>query len=310
MSRRYFNGFSLVELLVVISIVALLISMVLPAIGTAREAARTAICAGRMRQIMVMAEAYKGDNKQHLLPWLSTNFDPSVPNSLNAASRWMVGMRWSGLLTSGGYSRADEMLPSTGVAATEVYWENNLRKKSVLLCPSGRYWAAGNSRTFGAWSERRWPNGQGQWSADALDIADMHLDNYPEPRPGTTPFAFSTPLFRNLVSYQVTRHSTVSITRNNILGHAPKREITGAAPSAVVFLMEACEYITGREVDMNNELPFSPAGPGGVGRRQFRVPHRDTANFLALDGHVGLMQRKHLGSTNIPERPFVFGKFE
>ena len=60
------RGFTVVELLVVISIIVLLIALLLPALGTARETARRAMCAGNQRQIVIGALAYADDHTGRL----------------------------------------------------------------------------------------------------------------------------------------------------------------------------------------------------------------------------------------------------
>ncbi len=65
-SNRRTDGFTLVELLVVIAVIGLLISLLIPAISSVREAANRAMCSSRMRQCGIAMHTYAGSHGGYL----------------------------------------------------------------------------------------------------------------------------------------------------------------------------------------------------------------------------------------------------
>lgn len=57
------RGFTLIELLISIAIIAVLVSILFPALSRAREASRQAICQSNLRQLLIGFTTYAGDYK-------------------------------------------------------------------------------------------------------------------------------------------------------------------------------------------------------------------------------------------------------
>src|ERR1700741_1188593 len=73
------KGFTLVELLVVIGIIALLISVLLPALSKARESSNAVKCMSNMRQIGTSLQFYIGESKGRFMgPYRLAEASPYV----------------------------------------------------------------------------------------------------------------------------------------------------------------------------------------------------------------------------------------
>jgi len=68
------SRFTLIELLVVVAIIAILASMLLPALGKARDSGRRAICSSNLRQMGLGTLNYVDDNDGYLLPYRNTQY--------------------------------------------------------------------------------------------------------------------------------------------------------------------------------------------------------------------------------------------
>src|ERR1700689_4647793 len=79
------SGFTLVELLVVIGIIAILVGLLLPALNKAREQANSIKCMSNLRQIAQGLFAYSSENNG----WVIPSFN--LPQQTGVATNYVSG---------------------------------------------------------------------------------------------------------------------------------------------------------------------------------------------------------------------------
>lgn len=125
------GGFTLVELLVVIGIIAMLISILLPALNRARAAAQTTQCLSNLRQLATAAAMMQSERRV-----LQTTSDNDPAQRADPGRRkWVYNSSPSGSFVA---DWATALLPYLGGRKDQTVFANSDQSR-VFLCPSDKW---------------------------------------------------------------------------------------------------------------------------------------------------------------------------
>ncbi len=136
-ARNEGSGFTLVELLVVIGVIAVLIAMLLPALNRARQAAQVITCASNLRQIGLAAANYAAE-------WKGWNpMVPAIIKDTTLASLNHYELTRNRIPRSGFTTRLSKYMGVRGKGADDyaeaIGMVDPTRLSAVWRCPSATY---------------------------------------------------------------------------------------------------------------------------------------------------------------------------
>lgn len=169
MSAHVKRGFTLVELLVVIGIIALLISILLPSLNRARQSAQSLVCLSNLRQIGTAMHLYANDNKDIVIPFKIMR----QQNSPGNWNEWGNYYTWFHLLHGGGYISANGQTKITQTQADTVVTGF---QTGVLRCPNDANYNRGTFIGF-SYTPQSFEDGLGAvfwrlWDARGTDFIE------------------------------------------------------------------------------------------------------------------------------------------
>jgi prepilin-type N-terminal cleavage/methylation domain-containing protein len=252
--RQVRRAFTLIELLVVIAIIAILASLLLPALSRARGMARDIECKNRMKQLAVVSFAYE-DDYGVIVPYSWYIRDNAVNQHIHAF----------------GHLALYYLYPEIN-GRREHGWDagqqNSNRGRSLYTCPSGRWEYPTAPTTLGYLAAR---------SGIKRGPAPTDLWGYGYPGSG----AWNGYLYDYAINMSTSRYSGGS--GNPPWSYFPRR--TFNSPGERMVLWAESYFESGVSWDNIRNQGYHRLYGSGWWRA--RVPHFGKTNYVCYDGHVG-----------------------
>ncbi|MHC4464176.1 MAG: type II secretion system protein [Planctomycetota bacterium] len=143
------RGFTLVELLVVIAVIAILMAILMPALNRAREQGKRAVCLNNLRQLTLAWIIYLDENDDCLVNGEAYNGSlhgqaPVPTSGLHAGERWWVGRDWHDDYMTGGQLAENVQLQGIKAGGLFPYCLN----PKLYRCPTGERRTWREMRTY------------------------------------------------------------------------------------------------------------------------------------------------------------------
>ena len=247
MLKHRSHAFTLIEVLVVISIIAILVAMLLPAVDKAKDVARLTVCKSNMRQIYVGIANYNSQGHRHRLAisgwsnqaqhldWMRKLL-PYIGDDEKRYQCWDQGSvnTWCGT--------------DPAVQARTVY-----RGNKIFICPSNDYIHPGVP--WGYWADVYWnsyaANRQGWWTNPSGGVAVWPNSDFPDTWKPKADFGSTT--------YALVVEGHTAITSGDFQGG---------------------------HFFSNQHLPLPSLGFGQTESPLYQRMHNEINNFLLDDGRV------------------------
>lgn len=255
------SGFTLVELLVVVGIIAVLVAILLPALNRARDHAMAVQCASNLKQIGLAARLYAAEN-QDRIPFAWTNGDVL---STDPETRRHFRTNWHyRLLPYLGYRKdvLERMRVNDAAGYTSLRWKGVFRCPAMPIEPTTHNYAMNGC--LGVW---RWTTSAAVMTTPGMSPPSWRLSKVQKPA-----FIFlyadqnhsTNDYLQSSDGYTFT--NSISATPPHLWNHADTRDNFQTPSSGWQFPASAYR--------------FNTASPG------FRHPRNQKANYVFVDGHV------------------------
>lgn len=289
------RAFTLVELLVVIGIIAVLVSILLPALNRARRQANTVQCASNMRQIALALLTYTNDNHGVLIP---AEIASSVP--------FPYGFFWSSELVRQKYIAAPPMV-FNGTTANPPAGGS----MGVFQCPEA--WAPTDYIPSPAGKQGKYPTdpNNNTW-CDGVPYADTaqnifyatgtyyqlncrqtgYSSNYTIGGLNNPPFVY----------FEAPTDAMGQTTAQDLANGQYRRNISQIKHTALMVMIgESADlfWVSNTTSTVNGVIHYAPSLGARHGQRSADGTNAYT-NFAFFDGHVELFPTARIDQTPAP----------